>query len=114
MNSIQITAVVLGLGMGLSGCVQSQAHLSSDFGRAVHENIVAQIADPDANYVGIPAPGSEGHRVALAQKRYVTGKVIKPIPAAAYKVGVVMDSGGSGGDDGGDAGAAPAPSAGPQ
>lgn len=71
---------------GLSGCVASQRHLSADFGSATRQNIVSQIADPDARYKGDPAPGSDGRRVGLAQERYRTGKVIEPV-AVASKVG---------------------------
>jgi hypothetical protein len=102
--------LALGLSLGLTGCVQSQATLSPDFGRALHEDLTAQIADPDARYVGKPAPGSEGHRVGLAQQRYVTGKVIKPA-----STGTSIISSGSDAGSGGDAApAAPTPGPTPQ
>lgn len=71
---------------GLSGCLSNQRHLSADFGSATRQNIVSQIADPDARYKGDPAPGSDGRRVGLAQERYRTGKVIEPV-AVASKIG---------------------------
>ena len=52
----------------LSGCTQSALRISPDFGNAVHQDMAAQIADPDARYEGTPAPGSNGARVGLAQK----------------------------------------------
>jgi len=70
--------VVLCLGPALSGCNQSSLRLDPDFGKALHQDLAAQIADPDAHYEGTPAPGSAGMRVGLAQKRYSTGQVIPP------------------------------------
>ena len=78
---LTLAAAALG-SLALAGCVESKPHLSSDFGRAVREDSVAQVADPDARYLGVPAPGSNGSRVGLAQQRYVTGKVIQPVPAS--------------------------------
>jgi len=68
----------LAAGMALSGCTQSQLRLQPDFGVAVRQDLAAQIADPDAHYTGVPAPGSDGSRVSLAQTRYQTGNVITP------------------------------------
>lgn len=79
--------IAAGLALGLAGCVQSQIHLSDDFGSAVRQDQVAQVADPDAHYKGVPAPGSDGARVGLAQERYRTGKVIAPTEAGASSVG---------------------------
>mgnify|MGYP001549787895 FL=1 len=75
------------LTLGLAGCVESQRHLSDDFGSAVRQDQVAQVADPEAGYKGAPAPGSDGARVGLAQERYRTGKVIAPSEAGASTVG---------------------------
>jgi hypothetical protein len=62
----------------LSACTQSGLRLQPDFGGAVSQDLSAQIADPDAHYTGVPAPGSDGLRVSLAQTRYQTGNVIPP------------------------------------
>ena len=62
----------------LSACTQSEIRLQPDFGVAVRQDLAAQIADPDAHYSGVPAPGSDGSRVSLAQTRYQTGNVIPP------------------------------------
>jgi hypothetical protein len=88
--------------MALSGCAETRLHLSDDFGVAVKQDAAAQIADPDAQYAGTPAPGSDGSRVGLAQQRYQKGTVIKPT-AAATSTAV---SGGGGGGGGGDSGSA--------
>lgn len=70
--------IVAVAGLMLAGCTQSALRLNDDFGRAVRADVAAQIADPDAHYAGAPAPGSNGARVGLAQKRYETNKVIPP------------------------------------
>lgn len=98
-------AVCLGL-LLLSACAEntpneSELFLSPSFGRAVRQDIAAQIADPDAQYSGTPAPGSNGSRVALAQRRYVAGKVLRPPSTAAAEATIGGEGGGGGGDNGG-------------
>ena len=82
----------------LSACTQSSLRISPDFGNAVNQDLVAQIADPDARYEGTPAPGSSGARVGLAQKHYDRNEVIQPssTTASAGSMGHV-DNGTSGG-----------------
>jgi len=82
MRARQIFVLVV-LAAGLAGCVQTQPHLGGDFGYAIRAAAVAQIANPNAVYTGDPAPGSDGSRVALAQERYRTGKVIEPVAVAS-------------------------------
>lgn len=79
-------ALVLASG-ALAGCVIPQTNLSPDFGRALHQDMVAQLADPDAVYRG-PPPPTDGARSALAMRRYREGKVIKPQAATASEIGV--------------------------
>ncbi len=74
-----IPAAILAAAL-LSGCAAH--HISADFGQAVRQEVAAQIADPDASYTGVPAPGSDGGRVGLAQKRYEAGEVATPQAAA--------------------------------
>jgi len=83
MKIVTTLAVSSLLLVSLSGCLATQEHLSQDFGSATRQDMAAQIADPDAKYVGDPAPGSNGGRVAQAQDRYQTGKVIEPVAAAS-------------------------------
>jgi len=83
MTPARTLLIALALSAGLSGCMASRTHLSKDFGAALREDLVAQIADPDARYTGDPDPGSNGGRVAQAQERYRTGKVIAPAAAAS-------------------------------
>jgi hypothetical protein len=64
--------------MALVACTQSSLRMNPDFGNAVHQDIAAQIADPDARYEGVIAPGSDGARVGLAQKRYQANQVVPP------------------------------------
>jgi hypothetical protein len=75
--------VALCLGPALSACQQSSLRLNPDFGSALHQDLAAQIADPDAHYEGTPTPGSAGTRVGLAQKRYNNGQVIQPTTTTA-------------------------------
>lgn len=86
----------------LAGCTQSKMNLSPDFGRAVRQDIAAQIADPDARYEGKPDPGSNGDRVGLAQKRYQANQVIPPTSTTAS--GRADNGGGGGAGAGGGAG----------
>lgn len=69
---------ILALAAGLGACADEQVRLSPEFGEAVRQDVAAQIADPDAHYIGKPAPGSNGARVGLAQQRYEEGKVTPP------------------------------------
>jgi type IV pilus biogenesis protein CpaD/CtpE len=66
------------MGLALSGCAESRLRLSEDYGQAVRQEILAQVADPDAHYKGVPAPGSDGHRVAIATERYNRNAVVQP------------------------------------
>ena len=75
----------------LGGCMIPKEQLSSDFGRALHEDLLAQVDDPDRAHTG-PPPPADGARVGLAMERYRTGKVIKPQPATASKIGVVVSA----------------------
>ncbi len=71
-------AALLSAGCLLGGCAEVRPHLSDDFGEAVKQDQVGQIADPDAHYTGDPAPGSHGSRVGLAQDHYKGNTVIQP------------------------------------
>ena len=52
--------------------------MQPDYGVAVRQDLAAQVADPDAHYTGVPAPGSDGSRVSLAQTRYQSNSVVPP------------------------------------
>jgi hypothetical protein len=80
-KTLTVTLLSAAAGLTLAGCTAQ--HLSSDFGVALRQDLAAQIADPDARYMGDPAPGSNGSRVSLAQKRYQAGAVIAPVTATA-------------------------------
>jgi hypothetical protein len=83
----------------ISACTQSSLRISPDFGRAVNQDLVAQIADPDAHYEGTPAPGSSGVRTGLSQKRYDRNEVIPPSSTTASSAGSIghADNGAGGG-----------------
>ena len=100
--------------IGLSACAQSTLRINPDFGNAVREDAVAQIADPDARYAGTPAPGaSDGQRIGLAQTRYEKNQVVPPSSTTASSAGSIgyADNGNSSGVGAG--AAAPAAGAGP-
>jgi hypothetical protein len=90
----------------LSACTQSSLRISSDFGNAVNQDLVAQIADPEAHYEGTPSPGSSGVRTGLAQKRYDRNEVIPPSSTTASSPGSIgRAENGAGGGVGVSAGA---------
>ena len=95
-TSIGIVAALAGA-LALSACAESRMHLTDDYGAAVKQDTLAQIANPDAKYTGDPAPGSNGQRMADAVNRYVSGKVIAPEAAHASTVGATAGSSGSSG-----------------
>lgn len=95
MTTLKTVAVLFLAGAGLSGCVEAGT-LNPEFGQAYKQHLVAQTADPDARYLGDPAPGSAGSRVGLAQERYRNGKVITPVPATASKIGAAGAGAGAG------------------
>ena len=87
-RAVSRIALALAAASALSACAQnpaqSEMRLSPDFGDAVRENLAAQIADPDAQYKGTPAPGaSDGARIDLAQTRYQKNQVIQPSTTTA-------------------------------
>ena len=82
--------------LALTGCTQSVLRLSPDFGVALRQDTKAQIADPDAHYVGTPAPGSNGQRAALAQQRYDQNQVVPPTTQAASGSSTSSSNQGSG------------------
>lgn len=86
----------------LCACTQSSLRLQPDFGNAVAQDQAAQIADPDARYKGMPAPGSDGARVGLAQQRYQQNTVIQPSSVTASGSASIgkADNGGGGGAPG--------------
>ena len=67
----------------VGGCTESSLRMSPDFSVASRQNAAAQIADPDAHYEGVPAPGSSGPRVGLALSRYNKNNVVPPAATSA-------------------------------
>jgi hypothetical protein len=92
-------ALIAAGGAIVAGCAVATTHISQDFGSVVKEDAAAQIADPDAHYVGKPAPGANGARAALAVGRYEHDTVTKPSTAQTSSVG--GGAGGGGGENGG-------------
>jgi hypothetical protein len=89
-----------GAGVLLASCADEggldKEWRSMEFGKALHEDMTAQIADPDASYKG-PPPPANGARVALAVKRYEAGAVKSPQPASSL---TQIQGGGGGGSNG--------------
>jgi len=81
---VAVTLVLMVVSLG--GCAANSG-LSDKFGVALNQDLAAQIADPDPHYEGAPAPGADGSRVALAQSRYQTGKVIAPVSTSTSEIG---------------------------
>lgn len=82
----------------LAGCeaLPNQAHRTDpNFGRALRQNLAAQVADPAPNYAYDNPPASSGPRTGLAQKRYDTGTVIQPATESTQSV-TASGGGGSG------------------
>jgi hypothetical protein len=101
-------AIIILVSLALSACAQSSLRINPDFGRALRQDVAAQVADPDALYQGTPAPGSRGDRVGLAQKRYQNNEVIQPSSTTASSSASIgrADNGSSGSGVGASAGAA--------
>ena len=74
----------------LAGCTQTKLHQSKDFGRNLAFDLDQQIPHPVPQYAGVPAPGSNGQRVGLAQERYVRDSIIPPATLGSSKVGADM------------------------
>jgi hypothetical protein len=92
-----------------AGCV-SHERLDPDYGVAVRADAAAQIANPDAHYLGYPQPGYSGVRASLAERRYDTGRVIRPnVSTTSGLSGNGSGNAPSGDASAGDAGPAPAP-----
>ena len=78
----------------LAGCVSPQHSLEPDFGRAVHNDIVAQVSDPEASHDRKVEPASNGMRSVAANRRYESGQVIQP---QVQSTNQVVAAGGGGG-----------------
>lgn len=62
----------------ISGCAQSRLRIQDDFGQAAAQDLVAQIANPDASRNAGPPPPSSGARAEGAIERYRQDQVIQP------------------------------------
>jgi hypothetical protein len=108
LRSGLLLAALAGVGAIASGCADDKMFANdqrqaNDFGRAVGEDLAAQIADPDAAYKG-PPPPSSGERAALAQQHYGTDTVKQPVAATTSSTGGGGSGGGGGGGGGGSTG----------
>jgi hypothetical protein len=96
-----LMVTLAGAGVLLASCADEggldREWRSMEMGRAVHEDMTAQIADPDAAYKG-PPPPSNGARAEASMKRYETGAIISPTAPSSL---VQISGGGGGGGQGG-------------
>lgn len=92
-----IVAVLVGAALGLSACAQSRMDLADDYGRAVRQDLIAQVADPDAHYQGVATPGSNGRRVGIAQERYNRNAVVQPASTSTSSASTGGGGAGAGG-----------------
>ena len=92
MHSIRIGLVACTGIMVLSACAHRPV-LSADFGAAFLQDVAGQVADPEAHYTGIPAPGSNGERAELAQSRYEHDAVIPPLTVGAASTASINGTG---------------------
>ena len=90
-------AAIAGFALALSGCAESRLRLSDDYGHAVRENIIAQVADPDAHYKGVPAPGSNGQRGKPSRRRGTTTMLLSGRRSTATSTAGTAGGGGGGG-----------------
>ena len=79
-------------GVIVLGAVSAAAGPDPDLGAAINHNVDVQLVNPNPNYVGIPAAGSNGRRATDAMIRYNTGQ-LKPLIKTSGK----NDLGGQGG-----------------
>lgn len=101
MSVLRVCALVAALAGGslLAGCILSPQHsLDPHYGRAMHNDIVAQIADPEPGYARKVEPAADGTRAVSANRRYLSGQVIQP---QAQTTSQVAGSGGGGAPAGG-------------
>ena len=103
VKAIVILAALAGAAAMLAGCAMDSSRQDTawrqqndDFGRAVREDLAAQIADPDPAWKNAPPPPSDGVKARLAETRYQQGKVIRP-QGATTQTTVGGSSGGGGG-----------------
>jgi hypothetical protein len=91
-----VAAALAAFALTLGGCVESRLALDPYHGQALRQDVMAQIADPEARYRGVPQPGSNPDRVGLAQYRYSLGQVIEPASTATSTVQSGSGSNGAG------------------
>ena len=87
VGAIALSVVMLGVMALLAGCEESHLRMAPDFGTAVRQDQAAQIADPDARYIGALPAGYDGARTTIAVTRYRTDKVIPPVSTQTSDVG---------------------------
>jgi type IV pilus biogenesis protein CpaD/CtpE len=96
-------ALLAAAATALAGC-ETPTRLQPDFGQSLHQNLVAQVADPDAKYSGTVTPASNGARTSLAQTRYQKNPVLQP--SVSTTAGIRQAGGGGSPGGGGGAGGA--------
>jgi type IV pilus biogenesis protein CpaD/CtpE len=93
--------LIIALAAGLSACAMNDKPLDRDYGRALKQNLNAQIADPDARYARVTPPAADGIRTQGAQTRYQMGEVTEPTNTSTTTIRSGGNSGGGSGGGGG-------------
>jgi type IV pilus biogenesis protein CpaD/CtpE len=93
-----VLAALVGGSVLLAGCTESRLdetrlRIEDDFGRAVNQDLAAQVANPDAGRDDSgPPPASNGARAALAQTRYRQDAVTPPSSVGASGTGTSAEA----------------------
>ena len=104
MSVLRACAVVAALAGSslLGGCILMAQHpLDPHYGQAVHNDIVAQVADPEAAYARKVEPAADGTRAVSANRRYLSGQVIQPVNQSTSQVAGAAPGGGGAPSGGG-------------
>ncbi len=115
MKRLAAATTLLAMGLAASACqntnpkygltiTQSTLRIAPDYSEAVRQDVVAQIADPDAQYKGVPGAASNGRRTADSEHRYVTDTVKQPPLTITQQVVQTSQGGDSSGGGGGGGG----------
>jgi len=85
--SVRKILVMLGLGLGLAGCPNTQEPINTGFGDAYYHNIALQVVNPQPANAGSGPTNLDGDRAHVAIERYKANKSIQPISPTTSELG---------------------------